>query len=179
MNMGGLHSAQNSQQRLQELATITATSIHGQVYALQKPDYGRDVTEASRAAYVLVLLTSSLGTNAESGLLEQIWRELAQRYGDVKFCQMRADLCIEGYPDKNTPTVLVYKDGDIKRQLVTLKELRGEATAVGDLERLLVELGAVKQNDPRLKRTREDDEGPARRSGNRNATVDDDDSDWE
>jgi hypothetical protein len=61
-------------------------------------------------------------------LLIDIWRELAQRFGDVKFCQMRADLCIEGYPDKNTPTVLVYKDGDIKKQLVTLRELRGTQT---------------------------------------------------
>jgi hypothetical protein len=39
-------------------------------------------------------------------------------------------LCIEGYPDKNTPTVLVYKDGDIKKQIVTLRELNGPRTAV-------------------------------------------------
>ena len=58
----------------------------------------------------------------------EIWRELAKRFGDVKFCQIRADLCIEGYPEKNTPTVLVYKDGDIKKQLVTLRELRGPQT---------------------------------------------------
>jgi hypothetical protein len=57
-----------------------------------------------------------------------IWRELATRFGDVKFCQIRADLCIEGYPDKNTPTVLIYKDGDIKKQLVTLRELGGVRT---------------------------------------------------
>jgi hypothetical protein len=58
------------------------------------------------------------------------WRELAKRFGDVKFCQMRADLCIEGYPDKNTPTVLIYKDGDIKRQIVTLMQLSGPRTSV-------------------------------------------------
>jgi hypothetical protein len=58
------------------------------------------------------------------------WRELAKRFGDVKFCQMRADLCIEGYPDKNTPTVLIYKDGDIKRQIVTLMQLGGPRTSV-------------------------------------------------
>jgi hypothetical protein len=113
---------------MQELSTITSASIYNQVYHLQKPDYSRDVTEASQKAYILVLLTSSEGTNVESRVLIEIWRELAQKFGDVKFCQMRANLCIEGYPDKNTPTVLVYKDGDIKRQIVTLRELAGVRT---------------------------------------------------
>jgi len=120
-----------------ELSTTTAASIYNQIYHLQKPDYSRDVTEASQKAYVFVLLTSSQGTNTESRVLIEIWRELAQRFGDVKFCQMRAELCIEGYPDKNTPTVLVYKDGDIKRQIVTLKELGGVRTSTqGTLQSL-------------------------------------------
>jgi hypothetical protein len=116
------------QKRFAELATTTAASVYNQVYHLQKPDYSKDVTEASKNAYIFVLLTSSQGTNTESRVLIEIWRELAQRFGDVKFCQIRADLCIEGYPDKNTPTVLVYKDGDIKRQIVTLRESGGVRT---------------------------------------------------
>ena len=115
---------------MHELSTINTASVYNQVYHLQKPDYSKDVTEASSKAYVLVLLTSSHGTNGESRILIEIWRELAKRFGDIKFCQMRADLCIEGYPEKNTPTVLVYKDGDIKKQLVTLRELRGTHTGV-------------------------------------------------
>lgn len=112
--------------------------MYNQVYHLQKPDYSKDVTEASNKAYIFVLLTSSQGTNVESRILIEIWRELAQRFGDVKFCQIRADLCIEGYPDKNTPTILVYKDGDIKKQVVTLRELRGTQTKTpGELLLLL------------------------------------------
>jgi hypothetical protein len=112
--------------------------VYNQVYHLQKPDYSKDVTEASNKAYIFVLLTSSQGTNVESRILIEIWRELAQRFGDVKFCQIRADLCIEGYPDKNTPTILVYKDGDIKKQVVTLRELRGTQTKTpGELLLLL------------------------------------------
>jgi len=114
--------------RFAELSTITAASVYNQVYHLQKPDYSKEVTEASNKSYVFVLLTSSQGTNVESRLLIEIWRALAQRFGDVKFCQIRADLCIEGYPEKNTPTVLVYKSGDIRRQIVTLRELRGSHT---------------------------------------------------
>lgn len=127
-----------------ELATTTAASVYNQVYHLQKPDYSRDVTEESQKAFIFVLLTSSQGTNTESRVLIEIWRELATRFGDVKFCQMRADLCIEGYPDKNTPTVLVYKDGDIKRQIVTLRELGGVRTSTkGTLQSLVHALGVM------------------------------------
>ncbi|OAL57133.1 thioredoxin-like protein [Pyrenochaeta sp. DS3sAY3a] len=161
-----------------ELSTTTAASIYNQVYHLQKPDYSREVTDASAKAHVLVLLTSSQGTNTESRVLIEIWSTLAKKFGDVKFCQMRADLCIEGYPDKNTPTVLVYRDADIKKQLVTLRELGGVRTTAQDVEKMLVDVGAVRQGDPRLKRETEDvpvQPGKIRQG----KTADDDDSDWD
>ena len=55
---------------------------------------------------------------------------MARRFGDIKFCEMRADSCIEGYPERNTPTILVYRNGDIKKQVVTLRELGGQATSM-------------------------------------------------
>jgi len=113
-----------------ELSTITTASVFNQVYPLQKPDYSKDVTEASSKAFVLVHLTSSLGTNTESRVLTELWREMARKFGDVKFCEIRADMCIEGYPERNTPTILVYRDGDIKKQVVTLRELGGERTSI-------------------------------------------------
>lgn len=116
-----------------ELSTISSTSVYNQVYPLQKPDYSRDVTDASHKAFVLVHLTSSLGSNHESRLLKELWREMARRFGDVKFCEIRADMCIEGYPERNTPTILVYKDGDIKKQVVTLRELEGVQTRIKGL----------------------------------------------
>ncbi|PGH05065.1 hypothetical protein GX51_03163 [Blastomyces parvus] len=139
-------------QRFEEMSRLQKTSIHNQVYPIQKPDYARDVTEASSKYFVLVNLTSSSVNNIESQLLTELWRQLAMKYGDIKFCQIRADMCIEGYPDRNTPTILVYKDGDIKRQLVTLRELRGPKTNLTDLEQFLVSLGAISENDSRLRK---------------------------
>ena len=119
-----------SQQRLAELSTTSRASVFNQVYPVQKPDYTKDVTEASNDAYVFVHLTSSLGTNTESRLLTELWRRLAQTFGDVKFCEIKANMCIEGYPERNTPTVLIYKDGDIVKQIVTLKDLHGVQTSI-------------------------------------------------
>ena len=113
-----------------ELSEIATTSVFNQVYSLQKPNYSKDVTEASDKAFVLVHLTSSLGTNIESRLLTELWREMARKFGDIKFCEIRADMCIEGYPERNTPTILIYRDGDIKKQVVTLRELNGQDTTV-------------------------------------------------
>ncbi|KAJ4988920.1 phosducin family protein [Stagonosporopsis vannaccii] len=169
------------QKRMNELSALTTASVYNQVYHIQKPDYSRDVTDASHKAFILVLLTSSTGTNTESRVAAEAWTLLAPRFGDVKFCQMRADLCIEGYPDRNTPTVLVYKDGDIKRQIVTLRELGGVRTKVEDWEKVLVELGAVKVGDSRLsRRPGQEDEGEKTTGIRQGRTMQDDgDSDWD
>lgn len=172
---------QYRQKRFQELSTIQNASVFNQVYHLQKPDYAKDVTEASKNAYVLVLLTSSEGTNVESRILIEIWRELAQRLGDVKFCQIRANLCIEGYPERNTPTVLVYKDGDIKKQLVTLRDLSGTRTSAADVEKILLDIGALRHGDPRLRRATDEDAGASSKKIRQGKTTggEDDDSDWD
>ncbi|EEH48887.1 uncharacterized protein PADG_04966 [Paracoccidioides brasiliensis Pb18] len=144
--------AKYRQKRFEEMSRLQKKSIHNQVYPLQKPDYAKDVTEASSKYFVMVNLTSSAVNNIESQLLTELWRQLAMKYGDIKFCEMRADMCIEGYPDRNTPTILAYKDGDIKRQIVTLKELGGPKTTLKDLEKVLVSLGAIDENDSRLRK---------------------------
>ncbi|KAH0543049.1 hypothetical protein FGG08_002562 [Glutinoglossum americanum] len=167
-----VHRFRRRKQRLAELSTITKASLYGQVYPLQKPDYSRDVTEASKSSFVLVHLTSSLGTNIESRLLTELWRDLARKFGDIKFCEIRGDLCIEGYPEKNCPTILAYHNGDILRQIITLKQFRGQQTSIDDIARLLVDVGAVKPNDYRILRTQD-------HSAHRRPDNEDDDDDWD
>ncbi|KAL4980369.1 thioredoxin-like protein [Aspergillus desertorum] len=175
---------QYRQKRLVELSSITQSSVHNQVYGLQKPDFTREVTEASKSCFVCVNLTSSSSNNVESRLLSELWRRLAVKYGDIKFCEMRGNMCIEGYPDRNTPTILVYKDGEIVKQFVTLMALRGTGTRVDDLENMLIEVGALRESDIRLKKGEDDSENE--RSSNfksnssvrRGVTVVDDD-DWD
>ncbi|CEJ55957.1 Phosducin-like protein 2 [Penicillium brasilianum] len=166
---------QYRQKRLAELSTLQQTSLFNQVYPLQKVDYAREVTEASNNAYVLVNLTSQ-GGNVESRVLTELWRQLAAKFGDIKFCEIRADMCIEGYPERNTPTILVYKDTEIKRQLVTLRELNGPRTKVEDLERFLVDLGAVKESDVRLKKRSDSDDD---RGKDDELNIEDYDDDWD
>ncbi|EPS44476.1 hypothetical protein H072_1523 [Dactylellina haptotyla CBS 200.50] len=166
------------QKRLAELSTLNQNSPHGAVYPIQKPDYAKDITEASNQYFVFVHLSSLSYANTESKLLSEIWREAAKKFPDVKFCEMRADMAIEGYPESNCPTILVYKDTDIRKQVVTLKSLGGVKCRLGDIEKLLVDVGAVKINDFRLQRKEEKEErlSSIRSSAKMN---DEDDDDWD
>lgn len=134
-----------------------------------------------------------MGGNVESRVLTELWRELAAKFGDIKFCEIRADMCIEGYPEKNTPTILAYKDTEIKKQLITLQQLKGPRTKIEgkfrsrrelkedtlikpiDIERLLVEIGALKESDVRLKKR--DNEDDYKKADDLN--VEDYDDDWD
>jgi hypothetical protein len=136
---------------------------------------------------VLVNLTSAQGSNVESRVLSQLWRQAAQEYGDVKFCEMRADKAIEGYPERNCPTILVYNKGDIVKQIVTLATMHGVKTSMLDIDNLLVEVGAVKENDMRVLKRRRDaeeaeEEGNTSRGGIKSSSdraKREDDDDWD
>jgi len=168
------------QSRMAELSTLSAASVHGSVYPLQKPDYSRDVTEASKEYYVLVHLTSSLASNLESRKLSDIWREAARKFPEIKFCEMRGEMAIEGYPEKNCPTILVYKDTDIRKQIVTLKAWGGvEKMNLKDVEGLLLEVGAVKITDFRLQRKVDKEEKVKSIKEGKRYGDDDDDDDWD
>jgi hypothetical protein len=173
------------QQRVQELHSLSQKSLHGSVYPISKPEYSREVTEASKTEPVLVNLTSSLGTNVESRVLTELWRRAAVEFREIKFCEMRGDQAIEGYPDRNCPTILVYMNGDLAKQVVGLGALGGVRMGTKELDSLLVEVGAVKANDMRIQKRRrqeEDDEDAPKLTGIRDkarqANVDDGD-DWD
>ncbi|KAL2198486.1 thioredoxin-like protein [Corynascus similis CBS 632.67] len=181
---------QYRQKRMQELSALQQKSVHGSVYPISKPDYAREVTEASQNGPVLVNLSSPQGSNVESRVLSDLWRQAAREYGDVKFCEMRADKAIEGYPERNCPTILVYDKGDIVKQIVTLATVGGVRMSMLDLDKILVEVGAVKDSDMRVikrRRAAEDAEEEKAAGGSRGikssrgATKpdDDDDDDWD
>jgi hypothetical protein len=162
--------------------------VHGTVYPISKPDYSREVTDASANGPVLVNLTSGLGTIVESRVLSELWRKAAAEYGDIKFCEIRGDMAIEGYPDRNCPTILVYHKGDIVKQVVTLMTLGGVRMGMREIDKLLIDVGAIQDNDMRVTKRRKDAEeaeedmlenGGIKSSKPKKAQANDDDDDWD
>ncbi|KAL6796813.1 putative phosducin-like protein [Trichoderma sp. SZMC 28012] len=178
---------QYRQKRMAELSNLQKKSIHGSVYPISKPDYQREITEASNNGPVFVNLTSTSG-NVESRVLSELWRQAAKEYGDIKFCEIRASQAIENYPDRNCPTILVYNKGDIVKQIVTLMTLAGARTNMRQIDDLLVEVGAVPDSDLRVvKRRRAAEDAEEDRLASKTiktsnagrARVDSDDDDWD
>lgn len=178
---------QYRQKRMAELSTLQKKSIHGSVYPISKPDYQREITEASNNGPVFVNLTSTSG-NVESRVLSELWRQAAKEYGDIKFCEIRANQAIENYPDRNCPTILVYNKGDIVKQIVTLMTLGGVRTNMRQIDDMLVEVGAVPDSDLRVvKRRRSGEDAEEERLAGKSiktsnagrGQTDDDDDDWD
>lgn len=94
----------------------------------------------------------------ESRVLSELWRKAAAEYGDIKFCEIRGDMAIEGYPDRNCPTILIYHKGDIVKQVVTLVTLGGARMGMQAIDKLLIEVGAVQENDMRVVKRRKNAE---------------------
>lgn len=51
--------------------------------------------------------------------------QLAAKNRAVKFLKIIATDCIRNYPDRNLPTLLIYGEGDIKKQMVGIGSLGG------------------------------------------------------
>lgn len=179
---------QYRQKRMAEISSIQNKAVHGSVYPLSKPEYQREVTDASAKGPVLVNLTSGMGNNVESRVLSELWRQAAREYGDIKFCEIRASQAIENYPDRNCPTILVYNKGDIVKQVVTLATIGGVRINMQKIDDILVEIGAVADTDMRVvkrRRAAEDAEeerlaGKTIKTGTAGRSRDDsDDDDWD
>ncbi|KAK9473128.1 Phosducin-like protein 2 [Dipodascopsis tothii] len=147
--------SQYRQQRMDELRGMQAErekrEKFGSVYPVSKPEYKTEITDVSAQAFVFVHM-SSLSGNVQSRLLARMFTEAAALFKDVKFVDIAAQRAVEGYPERNCPTLLVYKDGDVRRQLVTLREIGGDQANIRELVRFMVAVGAVGADDARAAR---------------------------
>ncbi|KAK6465016.1 thioredoxin-like protein [Scheffersomyces coipomensis] len=143
------------QKRMAEMKSLNAQKQFGSVLPINKQEYETEITKASMDSYVLVHLT--LSSNIQSRLLSSIFQTLAFKFSEIKFCEIPANRCIENYPEVNCPTLIIYYKTNVVKQYITLTELGGNATKIDDIERVLVQNGAVKNNDKRLIINNEDE----------------------
>jgi len=155
-------------ERMQEVSKLQKTRRFGSVLPIGREEYTREITEASKAdidvggqdeqdegefkgkgtGVVCFLWKDSV---PESQLLGKHLDKLAAAYPSTKFVSIRGDMCIANYPDKNIPTLLLYRRGNLIKQLIGLGKdvgLKGMQTSVLDVEALLTIFDAV---DPFLK----------------------------
>jgi hypothetical protein len=86
--------------------------------------------------FIQGLVSSIRGTSMLTGsipqckLLAAVLGDFAKKYPMLKILKIPGDQCIEGYPDRLMPTLLVYGPKEYRSQLVGLAELGGNNTKV-------------------------------------------------
>ena len=69
-----------------------------------------------------------LGRVGDCGLLAQCLDDLAAKHPGTKFVKIISTDCIPKYPDQNLPTVLLYRNTQLKQHLVGLPLYGGRNT---------------------------------------------------
>ncbi|KAK0546967.1 Proteolipid protein 2 [Tilletia horrida] len=159
------------EERMAQLRVKEKRARFGRVYPISRVDYTREVTEASKqdphrpqgadTGPEGETSSSSKGTSVvcylyKDGmetckLLGGYLDTLAAKHPSTKFVSIVGDKCIPNYPDRNLPTLLIYKNGDLHRQIVGLRPeigLDGMNTKLADVELLLTAVGAIERPNP-------------------------------
>jgi len=166
----------------------------GDIKPIGREDYTREITEASAvddegegSGTGVVCFLYQDGHPASVALQEQLV-VLARRHPRTKFVSIVGDKCIPNYPDKNLPTLLMYRKGEMTNQVVAWGA--SQRRSIEDLEELLISSRVLKPISKRPPKPREDEEDeeeaefPVKRSirGPLRAMkpkIDDDDSDFD
>ena len=110
----------------------------------------------------------------------------------LKILKIPGDQCIEGYPDRLMPTLLIYGPNGFRSQTVGLAELGGNNTKVQgmqlqskkdilmlDLERYAQMIGALSEAEIRVRKNKDEDAEESMQTRKSIRDDDDDDDDWD
>lgn len=136
--------------RIAELQAMAQKRKFGEVREISGQDYINEVNKAGEGIYVVLhLYKQGIPLCA---LINQFMSNLATRNPEVKFLRSIASTCIPNFPEKNLPSIFIYYEGQIQKQIIGPIELRGEKLTLDEFEYMLGHYGAIKTNiteDPR------------------------------
>lgn len=133
------------QKRIREMQRAASRPRFGSLDEIAGSDFVRRVTDASSAHPVVCLLhkPGHAGCAVLGGCLE----ELARRHPGTRFLRSVATSCIPKYPDSNLPTLLVYRGGSCKKQVVGLQPFGGARATPEQVALALSQWGAFVDED--------------------------------
>eukprot|EP01084_Bolivina_argentea_P300338 517854_1 len=102
--------AELRRQRLKELEEQAKLDKFGRVQQISKPEYVKEVTDASIVQPVICCLY--MWGQEESQIMLKCLEQLAEKFKRVKFVKIVGQECIPNYKDSFCPTLVIYKDGD-------------------------------------------------------------------
>ncbi|TGZ31980.1 viral IAP-associated factor homolog [Temnothorax longispinosus] len=138
--------------RIAELKELANKSKYREVQEISAEDYVKEVNNAGEDVWVILHLYKSgipLCT-----LINQHLANLARKFPATKFLKSISTTCIPNWPDSNLPTIFIYHDGNMVKQIIGPLEFRGMKLSEAELEWMLGQAEAIPtkiKEDPRLK----------------------------
>uniref|UniRef100_H2YLY7 Phosducin domain-containing protein n=1 Tax=Ciona savignyi TaxID=51511 RepID=H2YLY7_CIOSA len=130
------------QKRIAEMKAMQMKAKFGDVREISADDYVQQVNQAGEDVWVVLHLYKQ-GIPLCS-LLNQYVTRLAQKFPYIKFLKSISTTCIPNFPDKNLPTLFVYKNGDLIHQWIGALHFGGMNLKQDQLEWKFHEAGIVK-----------------------------------
>lgn len=138
-------------QRLQEMqGTKEKKPTFEGVREITRQDYVDEVTNADKGTYVILHLYQNSVTNCE--ILNRSLSECSVKYPHLKFLKIVASKCIENYPDKNCPTIVIYLNGKMVTTMPQIDKRYSKLT-VAAVENMLQGLNILPKVDTKDKET--------------------------
>lgn len=138
--------------RIAEMQALADKSKYGDVREISASDYVQEVNNAGEDLWVILHLYKPgipLCT-----LINQYVSSLARKFPTTKFLKSVSTTCIPNWPDKNLPTLFIYCNGGMVKQIIGPIELRGMKLTEAELEWMLGQVEAVPtkiKEDPKPK----------------------------
>lgn len=136
--------------RIAEMQALAEKAKFGSVREISGQDYIDEVNKAGEGIWVVLHLYKQ-GIQL-CALINQFINELAIKNPATKFLKSIASTCIPNFPEKNLPSIFIYYEGQIKKQIIGPIDLRGEKITMEEFEYLLGKYGAIEtdiKDDPR------------------------------
>lgn len=136
--------------RMAELKEMACRSKFGSVQEITGHEYVNEVNKAGENIWVVLHLYAK-GVPV-CALINQFISELAVKFPTVKFIRSIAQTCIPNFPESNCPSIFIYHNGLVRKQIIGSAALRGSKLTIDELEYILGTTGAVNTDiieDPR------------------------------
>jgi len=129
------------QKRLAEMKEEAAKDIFGDLRDISAVDYVEQVNRAGSGVWVVLHLYKPMIPLCS--IINNYLHTLSRKFPSVKFLKSTSDTCIEGYPDKNLPTLFIYYEGQLKEKFIGPEAFGNLNFKADELEWMLSEIGVL------------------------------------
>lgn len=127
--------------RIAEMQELARKGKYGEVKEISAEGYVQEVNKAGEDVSVVLHLYKP-GIPLCS-LINQYMANLAKKFPATKFLKSISTTCIPNWPDINLPTIFIYQNGNMVKQIIGPIELRGMKLKEEELEWMLGQAKAV------------------------------------